>query len=197
MAEQSKKRSKREKEVLQKKLNIAKYVFMLSIIVFIGSIIIGIVQNVNRIDTSKAQGKAVTVEGIVRGVREQQDIEEQTNAVVTVTKYHLEVGVMYKDEERVAITDEAYSSREYAEKFIGETREITVDDKTFMGLPEKSFNYTFLIGIFIGVIGAICAFLYTYKYNGVTRKISIKHKVKDEDDSVDLPLTPIKAEEEA
>lgn len=197
MAEQSKKRSEREKEVLQKKLNIAKVVFILSIVAFIGSIFAGIVINSNRYDTSKVQGKVVTVEGTVRGVREQQDVEEQKNAITTSTKYHLEVGTMYKGEERIAITDEAYSSREYAEKFIGETRKVTVDDTTFQGLAKKSVNYMFFIGVFAGLVGILGSLLYTYKYNGGISRPKVRtDKVKVKKESVIDTLAPKKAEEE-
>lgn len=192
----SKQSKEREKEVKQKKLNIAKGVFLLSAVLLVASIIIGIVTNSNRYDTSKLQGKAVTVEGTVRGVREQQDVEEQTNAVVTMTRYHLEIGTMYKGEERIAITDEAYSSREYAEKFIGETREVTVDDVTFVGLAEKPVRYTFLIGIFAGLVGILGSLLYTYKLNGRTTIESKEKFIKVKKESVVSKLTPKKVEEE-
>ena len=161
VAELRKKRRKAQK--------ISRIGMFVGVLILIGSIIFGIVRNVNRYE-SQDGSRVSEMEGTVVGVREQKDVEEQENAVVTVTKYHLTVDINQNGTEKMVVSDESYSSYEHAEKFIGEKRTVSVDEN-LKAVTERPFEYWFLIGIGAGIICISGFFIY-----GLRNRPSIRRK---------------------
>lgn len=164
MSETKSKSSKRvSRKVLKKRLNLAKIVFYIGAIVLVVGLILGLVTNIRRYPNGDRKMFEVTIVNS----KQQTDIEEQENAVVSVVKYHLVGDATYKGSEHMITLDEAYSTKAFADSKIGEKRRIAVETNTFTEIQKKPFNWFFVIPVVTGIVLMFGTFLYAYRYSNV------------------------------
>ena len=142
--------------------------YIISAILIVAGITLGVLMN--RHDVAQM----VTVQGTVVNVKEQLDTEEQVNAIVTVTKYHLVVDCMVPDVgEKMITADEAYSTKEFASGKIGEQRTLHLDPTNFSEVVVPKFNFLFLIPLILGVLGVGATFFISRKGTEPSEKVRV------------------------
>ena len=176
-----KKQKKLRKSVLKKRLKFAKIGFYVAAFVLLFGILAGLFTNINRYP----DGDTATVTATIVSATAQTDMQEQENAVVSVVRYHLVGDFMYKDSNHRVTLDESYSTQAFADKKIGETREIVIDTKTFDELLKAPFNWTFIIFVIIGFIGIVITLLYAYRYSNIVPMFIQINKKSKEDVALD------------
>ncbi len=150
---------------------------IISAILIVGAVVLCIATNF-----SSSGENTVTTEGTVVSVKEQVDTEEHTNAIVSVTKYHLVVNFISPEiGEHTVVISESYSTREFASNKIGEKRTITVDPTNLVEVPKPAFNFLFLIPLIIGLGGAGTVFYFSQKNPHTSKKIRLVEEVNQVD----------------
>ena len=147
---------------MKKTMTVMKQYFVLfyivSAILIVAGIVLGFVLNKND------GPQTITATGTVINVKEQLDTEEQVNAIVSVTKYHLVVDCMIPDVgEKMVTAEEAYSTKEFASGKIGEERTLTLDATNYSEVAKQKINLWFLAPLLVGLAGAGTTFVLNRK----------------------------------
>lgn len=157
------KRSVHARNRVELQIKVSKTIAIIGAAIALAGAIVGLIVNANPYGDVK--GNILTVESQIVGVNEQIDTEVQPSGSLSTTAYHLIAKYDCSGSEKSTVLHESYLKREFAEKHIGSTREITVDTADFSEIIKRDIDYSFVVLVGIGVVIAICGGLFTYYFS--------------------------------
>lgn len=124
-----KKRVVRSQKQIRKRWRIAKVFCIIGIILLITGGLLGFFMN--RKPYGDIIGDTYKFQAVVSDVHEQMDVVTQESGSISTLMYHLVIEYEYDDIKRELILNESYLTKDAANIYIGESRDVVIDTGTF------------------------------------------------------------------
>lgn len=157
-----KKRVVRSQKQIRKRWRIAKVFCIIGIILLITGGLLGFFMN--RKPYGDIIGDTYKFQAVVSDVHEQMDVVTQESGSISTLMYHLVIEYEYDDIKRELILNESYLTKDAANIYIGESRDVVIDTGTFKELERNEFCYEFILVMILGFVVLIGALMFMYRF---------------------------------